>query len=99
MSYINQNISQIRDICKKHKVSRLLVFGSVLSDNFDESSDIDFLVDFKGVDLIDDTDKYFNLKTSPEKLLKKRIDLLEDKALSNLYLLNSINTSKKMIYG
>lgn len=89
----------IRALCSKHKVVSLFVFGSVLTDHFKKSSDIDLLVDFSGVDLYDYADNYFDLKTSLEELFKRQVDLLEDKAIKNPYLRKSIDASKKLIYG
>lgn len=99
MRIIDKNIDKIRALCNKHKVARLFVFGSILTDNFKKSSDIDLLVDFSGVDLYDYADNYFDFKTSLEKLLKRQVDLLEDKAVKNPYLRKSIDSSKQMIYG
>lgn len=99
MRIIDKNIDKIRALCNKHKVASLFVFGSILTDNFKESSDIDLLVDFSGVDLYDYADNYFDFKSSLEKLLKRQIDLLEDKAVKNPYLRKSIDSSKQMIYG
>lgn len=99
MRIIDKNIDKIRALCNKHKVARLFVFGSILTDNFKKSSDIDLLVDFSEVDLYDYADNYFDLKSSLEKLLKRQIDLLEDKAVKNPYLRKSIDSSKQMIYG
>lgn len=99
MRLIDKNIEKIRALCNKHKVERLYVFGSILTDNFKESSDIDLLVDFSGVDLYNYANNYFDLKTSLENLLKRQIDLLEDKAIKNPYLRKSIDSSKQMIYG
>ena len=98
MNLIDKNIDKIRALCNKHKVARLFVFGSILTDNFKKSSDIDLLVEFSGVDIYDYADNYFALKTALEKLLKRQIDLLEDKALKNPYLRKSINSSKRLIY-
>jgi hypothetical protein len=98
MSIVDKNIDKIQDLCLKHKVAKLFVFGSILSDRFERSSDIDFLVDFQGVDLYDYADNYFDLKTSLEKLLKRQVDLLEDKAVRNPYLRQSIDSSKQLIY-
>jgi low affinity Fe/Cu permease len=42
---------------------------------------------------------YFNLKKSLENLLKRQIDLLEDKAVKNPYLRQSIDSSKQLLYG
>ena len=92
-------MDKIKDLCLKHKVAKLFVFGSILSDRFKRSSDIDFLVDFQGVDLYDYADNYFSLKSSLENLLKRQVDLLEDKAVRNPYLRHSIDSSKQLIYG
>jgi len=99
MKIIDKNRDKIRALCNKHKVSRLFVFGSILTDRFKKSSDVDFIVDFDGVELYDYADNYFDLKTSLEKLLKRQVDLLEDKAIKNPYLRKSIDSSKQMIYG
>jgi len=99
MNVIDQNIGIIRDLCSKHKVSRLFVFGSVLTKKFKKSSDIDLLVDFKDVDLYSYADNYFDLKDALEKIFKRNIDLLEDKAIKNPYLRLSIDSSKQLIYG
>ncbi|MBT3302760.1 MAG: nucleotidyltransferase [Bacteroidetes bacterium] len=99
MSIVENNMERIKDLCYRHKVSRLFLFGSILSDKFKKNSDIDFLVDFSEVDIYDYADNYFSLKKSLEKLLKRQIDLLENKAIKNPYLRQSIDSSKKIIYG
>lgn len=99
MELIENNIEKIKAICSKHSVANLFVFGSILTDNFKKTSDIDFLVDFEGVALYDYANNYFNLKTSLERLLKTPIDLLENKAIKNPYVRKSIDSSKQMIYG
>jgi uncharacterized protein len=99
MEIIDKNIDRIRALCNKHKVTRLFVFGSILTDKFKKSSDIDFLVDFKEIDLYDYADNYFDFKKSLESLLKRDVDLLEDKAVRNPYLRQNIDSSKQLIYG
>ena len=99
MNIIDQNIDKIHDLCSKHKVAKLFVFGSVLSVRFKKNSDIDFIVDFQGVDLYDYADNYFDLKFSLEVLFNHNVDLLEDKAINNPYLRQSIDSTKQLIYG
>jgi len=99
MSIIDRNIEKIKALCSKHKVSRLFVFGSVLTERYNQSSDIDFVVDFSDVDIYNYADNYFDLKTSLENLLNRQIDLLEEKAINNPYLRKSIDSSKQLIYG
>lgn len=99
MDLIESNIDNIRNLCKLYKVKRLFVFGSVLSDRFRKDSDIDLIVDFQGVELYDYADNYFDFKQSLQNLLKREIDLLEDKAIKNPYLRQSIDSSKLQLYG
>ena len=49
MSIIESNIESICQLCKKHHVDSMSVFGSVLTDRFDANSDVDFLVSFKAL--------------------------------------------------
>ena len=99
MNIIDQNIDQIRDLCAKHKVAKLFVFGSVLSGRFKKDSDIDLIVDFREIDLYDYADNYFDLKFALEKIFNRQVDLLEDKAINNPYLRQSIDASKQLVYG
>jgi len=99
MNLIESNIDDVRTLCKLHKVQRLFVFGSVLSDRFQKDSDIDLIVDFQGVELYDYADNYFEFKESLENLFKRDVDLLEDKAIKNPYLRQSIDSSKQLVYG
>ena len=99
MNIVEQNIMIIRDLCAKHNVSKLFVIGSVLTERFNKESDIDFIVDFSNVDLYEYADNYFDLKFSLESIFKRKIDLMEDKAINNPYLRKSIDSSKQIIYG
>ncbi len=99
MNLIEKNISPISNLCREYKVKQLFVFGSVLTDNFKKNSDIDFIVDFQRMDLYEYADNYFDLKFSLEHLLNREVDLLEDKAIRNPYLRQSIDSSKQLIYG
>lgn len=99
MNLIEKNIDKIHDLCSRHKVRQLFVFGSVLTDRFKKNSDVDLVVDFQGVDLYDYADNYFDLKESLEKIFNRDVDLLEEKAIKNPYLRQSIDSSKQLIYG
>jgi predicted nucleotidyltransferase len=99
MQILEKNRDSIIALCRKHKVKHMFAFGSVLTDKFKKSSDIDLLVDFQGVELLDYADNYFDLKFSLEELFERDVDLLEDKAIKNPYLRRSIDSSKKLIYG
>ena len=99
MIIIELNRQNIIDICQKYKVKTLAVFGSVLTDRFRDDSDIDFVVDFTDVDERDYADNYLEMQESLQNLFGREIDLLENKAIRNSVLLQTINDSKQVIYG
>jgi hypothetical protein len=99
MNLIDQNINTIAKLCESHKVNHLYVFGSILTNKFSENSDIDLIVTFKEIELLRYADNYFDFKFSLEDILKRPVDLLEEKAIRNPYFKQSIDKQKKLIYG
>ena len=99
MNFLNQNIDIIKSLCQSHNVKTLYAFGSVLTERFNESSDVDLIVDFKKVDLLKYADNYFDLKFSLEDTLKRPVDLLEEKAIKNPYFKRAVEQQRKLIYG
>jgi len=97
--YLDNYIDQIKVLCDQNKVKLLYVFGSVLTYQFNEKSDVDMLVDIALSDPIDYAESYFDLKFKLQDLLKRPIDLLEEKSLKNTYLIENINQTKQLIYG
>ncbi|RYZ25386.1 MAG: nucleotidyltransferase [Chitinophagaceae bacterium] len=99
MNLLEKYSHAIANICAKHKVKRLYAFGSVLSRNFSERSDIDLMVDFDLIDLQYYADNYFSLKFALEETFHRSVDLLEEKAVKNPYFRNAVEQQRKLIYG
>ncbi len=99
MKLIELNLQQIFELCKLHNVKSLSVFGSILTDRFNESSDVDMLVDFNSRDIEDYVSNYFSLKESLSNLFNREVDLLEEKGIKNKFLLRNLNRTKRVIYG
>lgn len=97
--YLDSYKNQITQLCKKYKVKHLFAFGSVLTNSFSDKSDVDLLVDIKLKDPLKYAENYFDLKFQLEDLLKRKIDLLEERALKNQYLKKNIDDTKLLIYG
>jgi uncharacterized protein len=89
--------TQIHELCLKHSVGELAVFGSVLTDNFNDSSDIDLVVDFSSIERKEYAGNYFNFKKSLEDLFQRKVDLLEKSALKNPFFLEVLQNTKKII--
>jgi predicted nucleotidyltransferase len=86
-------------LCRKHHVKSLYAFGSVLGDQFTSESDIDLIVDFDKIDVTHYADNYFDFKFSLENIFKRRIDLLEEKAIKNPYFKRAIDQKRQLVYG
>jgi len=97
--YLDSYKNSLISLCKQNKVKSLYVFGSVLTENFNDTSDIDLVVDIDSNDPFEYADSYFNLKFALQDLLKRTIDLLENKAIRNPVIRNNIDSSKYLIYA
>jgi len=98
-TYLDKYKNDINKLCIENKVKSLYVFGSVLTDQFTKKSDIDLVVDIDATNPFEYADNYFNLKFALQDLLKRKIDLLENKAIKNQYIRKNIEQSKILIYG
>lgn len=99
MELIENNITMIAALCKKHKVSKLFVFGSILTNRFNDDSDVDLVVSFNKAEVDDYFDNYFDFKYSLEELLGREVDLLEEQTIKNPYLKKNVEVTKTLIYG
>lgn len=98
MNVVDKNKQFIISLCEKHKVKSLFVFGSVLTKRFNKESDVDLLVDFNSDEISDYFTNYFDLKEALEEVLKRKVDLVEDKALSNPYFRRNVDSTKVLVY-
>lgn len=101
MKLIELNLNRIFELCRKHNVKSLAVFGSILTDRFNDQSDVDLLVDFDTTDheKWDYVTNYFDLRDALERLFNRKVDLIEQGGLRNKYFIANINRTKQMIYG
>ena len=79
--------------------SFIICFWLCTNNKFNDESDIDLLVSFKPLEFGEYADNYFKAAESFEKVFGRKVDLVTEKSLHNPYFINSVNTSKKMIYG
>jgi predicted nucleotidyltransferase len=89
----------IGELCRKYGVRSLVVFGSAVTEHFDDSrSDVDFLVEFAD-NLTSRFDAYFGLKEGLEALLGRPVDLIMPGALGNPYFAASVFRHSEELYA
>ena len=99
MTYISKYAADIKKLCFLHNVKTLYVFGSAVEDLLTDNSDIDFVVDFDAIELKKYADNYFKFKFSLQDILKRPIDLVEEKAIKNPYFKQAVDKKRKLVYG
>ena len=72
MKLIENNIQRIVALCQKYKVGKLFVFGSILTNRFNDKSDVDLMVssDVKGL-------KFYGMVEELRTALRKKVDVLD----------------------
>jgi predicted nucleotidyltransferase len=100
LDQIRQAKSELAEICRRHNVRRLDLFGSAAGANFDpRTSDLDFLVEFGPFTKGEYSEHYFALIEDLKSLFGRPIDLLVSRAIRNPYLLESINRTRESLYA
>ena len=96
---ITQHADQLAEICRRHHVNRLELFGSAAVGDFNsETSDIDFLVDYHPFPGPGKADAYFGLLEDLQRLFDRQIDLVVDRAIENPYFRQNVDKSKVAVY-
>jgi uncharacterized protein len=85
----------IADFCRRNRVRRLALFGSVLRDDFAADSDVDVLVEFEPGHRLGFA--FFTLQDELSRMLGRRVDLNTRNDLSR-YFRDEVERSAHTIY-
>ena len=93
--------NELAELCRRHGVTRLEVFGSAArGTDFDpRSSDADFLVKFRRVRGQASLEQYFDFAEALRQTLGRPVDLVESGAVKNPYLRAAIDQSRELVYA
>jgi predicted nucleotidyltransferase len=98
MKLIDDNKEKLIELCDRYKVKELYLFGSILTERFIDSSDIDVLVQFSDIELEKYFDNYMDFKEQLELLFEREIDLVENQAIRNPIFRRVVDREKKLVY-
>ena len=97
---IEEHRAELEELCRRHHVLRLSLFGSAARNDFDQVlSDLDFLVDFKPQPPGGYADSFFGLLESLESLFGRPVDLVVASAIRNPYFRQSVDQTKSLLYA
>lgn len=101
MKLIEMNIDKIAALCRKYKVARLWVFGSILTPRFNDQSDVDFIVDFdeRHIDLLDYADNFFNFIHEMEAVVGRKVDMVVNKSIRNHFFRQEVDETRKLLWS
>ena len=99
MKLIELNMDRIIALCKKYKVAKLWVFGSILTPRFNDDSDVDFSVVFHYDQIPDLFLTFFDFIDELQQLLGRKVDLVDETAVKNSYFRKELDRTKQLIYG
>ena len=80
MPRIEVNKSEIERFCRRHRIRRLALFGSVLRDDFGPDSDVDVLVEFEDGHVPGLA--FFAMESELTRILGRKVDLNTPQFLS-----------------
>ena len=92
---IEMPMERIADFCRRHRIRRLALFGSILREDFGPASDVDVLVEFEpgatpGFG-------FFGLQEELSGLLRRKVDLNTPHWLSR-YIADQVLREAEVLY-
>lgn len=86
------------DLCRRHRVARLDVFGSAAKGTFDrETSDLDFVAQFEGTRDADYAERFWQFAEALEMLFERRVDLLTERMIQNPYFRQDLDRTRRRV--
>lgn len=94
------NIPKIIELFQKYQVKNAYFFGSVLTEKFDNESDLDILINFKSeiTDPLQKGELMWDLEFAIEDTFNRKVDILQETTPKNPFFIKELNETKQLIY-
>ncbi len=95
---IEKHRERLSELCRRHGVARLRLFGSAAKKHFDPAtSDLDFIVAFAdrspGY-----ADRYLDFAEALEQLFDRSVDVVTERSVQNPYFRRSVESTQQLVY-
>jgi hypothetical protein len=99
-SIVQNKLNELGELCTRHHVSKLELFGSAADGAFDPAkSDLDFVVEFRGDARHGLSGDHIGLKDALRILFGRDVDLVMVEAIRNPYFAKTIAESRVTVYA
>jgi predicted nucleotidyltransferase len=96
---VEQRRKSIAELCRRHEVRRLELFGSAARGDFEPvKSDLDFVVQFTRTGYAGYADAFLDFAEALEKLFGRKVDLLTERMIRSPHFRAAVNASRQVVY-
>lgn len=95
----NFKTKELQKLCQEFQVKELYLFGSAVSGNFSDESDLDFIVNFNRRSYVRAFDQFIDFKQRLEKIYERKVDLYHHRKYRNPIFQEEVESTKELIYG
>lgn len=95
----NLKREELQKLCQEFQVKELYLFGSAVSSNFSEESDLDFIVNFNRKNYVGAFDQFIGFKQRLEKIYERKVDLYHHKKYRNPIFQKEVESTKELVYA
>lgn len=97
-SEISNKLPEIIEILENNHVKSAYLFGTVLTDDFNEKSDLDIIINIdNSLELSEYGNSYWNILFALEDMLDREIDLITESSIKNPYFKSEVDSTKVAI--
>ncbi len=97
---LKSGLPVVFELFKKYKIKKAYFFGSVVTDNFTQKSDLDILVNFNEdvTDIFEKARMLVSLQFDIEDSIHRKVDLFEEATLKKPFFIKELNETKQLVY-
>jgi predicted nucleotidyltransferase len=99
-AFLEENLSLIQHLMRKHRIKKGYIFGSCAKGNATNESDVDVLVELdESIEPVELGEHLWNLQFEMETLLGRKVDLMTTRSLRNPFFKQEVDETRQLIYG
>lgn len=96
---VEQRRKSIAELCRRHDVRRLELFGSAARGDFQpDKSDLDFVVQFARTGYAGYADAFLDFAEALEKLFGRNVDLLTERMIRSPHFRAAVDATRQVVY-